>query len=346
MVKFHAIFGENNVSVQLSYFDRFCFQFVGTDVNLAYLSTFIDRDERLIARSTTVLILSVLITNFVCTYLGFYDIFFDLQEKLTYSGYLMVIAFLALFWSLIVFNWFRLMLNTIYQKATTRWRKMRRILILFPILIVFLILGFLASIPIQVRLLADDVRLEFILTKWLQLGDQLLEIELTQLSSPSKSMHPCVENVSRISILFELDNSLKEISQCELNIKNSIDGSVASEASLNALSLIRKTLTPQGIIDRSSAAFLVVPGESWILVMSMMLFFTSPALVRLMANRRPFEYLRDDAHRHLLTKKFLIELYSYDKFDEKGLSIPVVRYHGVEDAVKEMKQRYESIIQK
>ena len=79
--------------------------------------------------------------------------------------------------------------------------------------------------------------------------------------------------------------------------------------------------------------------------MSMMLFFTSPALVRLMANRRPFEYLRDDAHRHLLTKKFLIELHSFDKFDEKGLSIPVVRYHGVEDSAKKMKQRFELIIQ-
>ena len=231
------------MNVQLSYFDRFCFQFVGIDINLAYLSTFIDRDERLIARSTTLVILSVLITNFVCTCLGFYDIFFDLQEKLTYSGYLMVIAFLALFWSLIVFNWFRLMLSTIYQKATTRWRKMRRILILFPILVVFLILGFLASIPIQVRLLADDVRLEFILSKWLQLGDQLLEMELIQLNSPSKSMHPCVENVSRISILFELESSLKEISHCELNIKNSIDGSGANEASLNALLIDHRQLS-------------------------------------------------------------------------------------------------------
>jgi hypothetical protein len=107
------------------------------------------------------------------------------------------------------------------------------------------------------------------------------------------------------------------------------------------LERVRSHLYTDGLISRSSHAFRVAPGASWLLALVMMTFFLAPYLTRVLARKRAYEYWRQDNHRRLVARKAHIELHAHDVFSRKGHSLPLHRYHGAEYAQQEMLQRFE-----
>lgn len=325
--------------------DNFCFFVSGGDIHESGADPEIARNEKILAKSMAALISCIVLVNFLCTALSLTDIFIDLRAEFGLSFFILIVFIPALLWSLILFSALRFLGQTVYEKGSTWWLLIWRTVRAFPVWIAFPMAGFMAAIPLQVRVVADDVRLESYMSKWDRLGNRLLDIELRQVDPHSKPMHECVKALSRISVLYSPSASFRRIDQCLESLKDELSDAIDVGASREALHAIRRALADDGLIDRSAKAFKAAPGASWFIVLLMMILFSTPVLSRLSARRRPYEYLRDDAHRLLLARKFHIEVHAHDAFFAGGRAIAITRYRGAENVQQKQREAFESAIQ-
>jgi len=78
--------------------DAFCFWMSGGDPLALEVHADIAGEEIRVARGYTAVLLGVLTLNFICTGLSVYDVFIDLQPKLTLAGYWVTVVIpIALF---------------------------------------------------------------------------------------------------------------------------------------------------------------------------------------------------------------------------------------------------------
>ncbi len=332
-----------------SSFDRACFRVVGADPVSQHLPRDIAREERLLARSTSVLLVVILVIQFVATALSVYDIFIDSREFMSMPVYLGTVVFpVALVWTLILFGLFRFTGHAVYEQGRFGWRMLGRFLLSAPIWFVFPLMGFMAAIPFQTRIFLHDVQIESMIENWNRVAPRLIDLELRSLNGggvDSDPFAPCLDPLIRFEVLINVGDSLQKIGRCEQLISNEHEASFDKEASGQALDILRAALASEGLIARSSKAFAAARLESWILAVPMMMLFFSPYLIRLMARRRAFEYVLSDLHRLTLARDYQIDLHAHDVFDSKGRALAVTRYRGFERIAQEQRQRFESEIE-
>ncbi len=347
------------MSLRGSSLDRaFCWV-SGTDPECFYLDSDIAADERRVARAYGISILTVTLIHFICTALSLYEAFIHLREKLSAPVYLLLLVLpVSLFWSAVVFNLLRFTILTGYEHDENWLGRLKRVLTLLPVWLIFPILGFAAAIPLQTAALSDDIRFAAVVERWDRLGPALLEEHLAHAVRSDQPHHDCLKPLMKPQVFNDLAASIQQLGVCQALVDapaapatgSSPTQEAAGAAAANAfdpeysrrlLDRVRDHLYEGGLVSRSENAFRVAPGASWLLALVMMVIFSSPYLTRLLARKRAYEYWRQDHHRRLLARVAGIELHAHDVFDRKGHSLPLHRYHGVEQAQRAMVERFE-----
>ena len=173
--------------------DAFCFFISGGDIHALEVHPDIAREERRVARGYAAVMLGLLTLNFICTGLSAYDIFIDLQPSLTLTGYLVVVVLpLAILWTLIVFCILRFLVQIGHDVDSGWWTRLLRLITMLLACCSLPLLGLMASAPIQVRALADDIRLSSVMARWDRLSTELIEIQLAEARVATPNHHDCV----------------------------------------------------------------------------------------------------------------------------------------------------------
>lgn len=334
----------------------------GTDPECLYLDGDIAADERRVARAYSISILTVTLIHFICTALSLHEAFIHLREKLSAPVYLILLVLpVSLFWSAVVFNLLRFTILTGYEHDESWLGRLKRVLTLMPVWLIFPTLGFAAAIPLQTAALSDDIRFAAVVERWDRLGPALLEEHLAHAVRSDQPHHDCLKPLMKPQVFNDLAASIQQLGVCQALVDapaapaapaagsapaDGAAGAAAASAfdpaySRRLLDRVRAHLYEGGLVSRSEHAFRVAPGASWLLALVMMVIFSSPYLTRLLARKRAYEYWRQDQHRRLLARKAGIELHAHDVFDRKGQSLPLHRYHGVEQAQRAMVERSE-----
>jgi len=310
--------------------DVFCWV-SGGDPEYFYLDDHIAADERRVARAYGISILSVTLIHFICSALSIHEIFIHLREKLSAPIYIgLLVLPIALFWSALLFNLLRFTIQTGYEHDENWFGRLKRIVLLTPVWLVFPTLGLAAAIPLQTAALSDDIRFAAVVERWNRLGPTLLDEHLSHAvkNTSDKSHHPCLKSLMTPQIFNNLEDSMVLLGECQAAVDTAMAGAAATpidfdEAySQRLLERVRSHLYTDGLISRSSHAFRVAPGASWLLALVMMTFFLAPYLTRVLARKRAYEYWRQDNHRRLVARKAHIELHAHDVFSRKGHSLP------------------------
>ena len=327
--------------------DVFCWV-SGGDPEYFYLDDSIAADERRVARAYGISILCVTLIHFICSALSIHEIFIHLRDKLSAPVYIgLLVLPIALFWSALLFNLLRFTIQTGYEHDENWVGRVKRVLTLMPVWLVFPTLGFAAAIPLQTAAFSDDIRFAAVVKGWERMSPALLRVHLEHSAQSSKSYHRCLKPLMAPQIFSDREDSLLRLEACQALVDASSTATTSAGDDIDAaysgrlLETLRIHLRPEGLISQSEYAFQVAPGASWLLALVMMAIFLAPYLTRVMARKRAYEYWRQDNHRRLLARKAHIELHAHDVFSRKGHSLPLHRYHGVEYAQQEMVERFE-----
>lgn len=328
--------------------DDLSFKLVGEDPLSQTFPRSIAREERLLARSTSFLIVLILTIQFIATAMSVHDIFIDQREALSLPLYLILIVMpVSMLWTLILFGLLRFTGHAVYEQGKFGWRMMGRFLLAAPIWFIFPLMGFMAAIPFQTRIFLHDVQIESMIENWNRVAPQLIDLEFRSLDR-GKDLTPfgtCVKELMKFEVLFNPGESLQKIGECEDAISNDADASLDHETSQQALTLLRTALSSDGLIAKASKIYKVAPVESLILALPIMLLYFSPYLIRLLARRRAFEYVLHDLNRLRLAKSHQIELHAHDAFDAHGVAVPIHRYRGFERMAELQRQSHEKEIE-
>jgi hypothetical protein len=327
--------------------DIFCWV-AGGDPEYFYLDDNIAADERRVARAYGISILSVTLIHFICTALSIHEIFIHLREKLSAPIYIgLVVLPIALFASALLFNLLRFTIQTGYAHDEDWFGRLKRMVLLMPVWLVFPTLGLAAAIPLQTAALSDDIRFAAVVERWNRLGPVLLDEHLAHAVRSDKPHHTCLKPLMAPQVFNDLEDSMVLLGKCQAAVDAAAAGTAATPSefdeaySKRLLAKVRNHLYTDGLISRSSHAFRVAPGASWLLALVMMTLFLAPYLTRVLARKRAYEYWRQDEHRRWVARKAHIELHAHDVFSRKGRSLPLHRYHGAEHAQRQMQERFE-----
>jgi hypothetical protein len=303
----------------------------------------IAHEERRVARGYTAVLLGLLALNFVCTALSTYDVFIELQSSLSLYGYLAVIVLpVSLFWTLIVFSILRFLIQIGHDDNSDLWTRLRRILTMLPAWCLLPLLGFMASAPLQVRALSDDIRLNSVMVHWERLSADLINIQLAQARLKVLNQHECVTSLMRPDVVVVPTQSIVKAIECRAKVEAGSADPSTQAYSLRLLDAIHREIRDDGLIARSSLAFEAAPGTSWLIALLMMSLYSAPILVRMLARKRAYEYFQDDRARVDLMKVAGIELYAHEAFDQSGKSVPLHRYRSVETQQRLVQADYEA----
>lgn len=311
--------------------DAFCFQISGGDSRALEVHPDIAHEERRVARGYSAVLLGLLALNFVCTALSTYDVFIELQPSLSLYGYLAIVVLpVSVFWTLIVFSILRFLIQIGHDDNSDLWTRLRRILTMLPAWCLLPLLGFMASAPLQVRALSDDIRLNSVMVHWERLSADLINIQLAQARLKVLNQHECVTSLMRPDVVVVPTQSIVKAIECRAKVEAGSADPSTQAYSLRLLDAIHREIRDDGLIARSSLAFEAAPGTSWLIALLMMSLYSAPILVRMLARKRAYEYFQDDRARVDLMKVAGIELYAHEAFDQSGKSVPLHRYRTAE----------------
>lgn len=323
--------------------DAFCFQISGGDSRALEVHPDIAHEERRVARGYTAVLLGLLALNFVCTALSTYDVFIELQPSLSLYGYLAIVVLpVSVFWTLIVFSILRFLIQIGHDDNSDLWTRLRRILTMLPAWCLLPLLGLMASAPLQVRALSDDIRLNSVMVHWDRLSADLINIQLAQARLKVPNNHECVTSLMRPEVVVAPTKSIVQLIQCRAKVEADSTDSSLQAYSLRLLDAIHREIRDDGLIARSSLAFEAAPGTSWLIALLMMSLYSAPILVRMLARKRAYEYFQDDRARLDLMNVAGIELYAHEAFDQSGRSVPLHRYRSVETQQRLVLADYEA----
>lgn len=326
-----------------STWDTFCFLISGGDIKALEAHPNIADEERRIAQSYACILLGLTILNFFLTGLSAFDVFIDLQPRLGKPLYVgLVVLPVALFWSAVVFCVLRFLIQIGHDVTASLWVRVRRLLTMLPVWCLIPLLGVLASVPIQVRALSDDIRLSSMLVHWERLNANLLEIQLKKSRLEVPSHHECVEALMTSEVVVDPAESLIKIGKCHDLIHEESEDQAKLAHSRLLLDTIRNEIYDDGLVARVNLAYTVAPGASWLIALVMMCLFSFPVLTKALARKRAFEYMESDRGRRDLMITAGIELHAHEAFDEAARPIPLHRYRSVEEAQKQYQIDFEA----
>lgn len=325
--------------------DRFCFWVSGVDPLAMGAHPDISWEERSVAQGYTALLLVVMVVNFVCTALSVHDVFIDMQLWLTRPGYWVVVVVpFAAVWTLVVFSLFRFLIQIGHHGEGELWTRVRRLLAMAPVWCLIPLLGMLAAAPLQVRALADDIRVASVLARWNSLSEQLLELQLAQARDVAPTHHPCVNPLMRADVVLSYAKATVDIANCSLQIEAEVIDAREKSHSVQLLNTIKREVRDDGLIARVGTAFEAAPGTAWIIAILMMCLYAAPVLTRAVAHKRAYEYLEYDRGRRDLMLMAGIELHAHEAFDAVGRSVPLHRYRHVEALQRRKLAAYDAAV--
>jgi hypothetical protein len=323
--------------------NAFCFQISGGDPKSLQVHPDIAQEERRVARAYTFILLGLLVLNFTCTAMSAFEVFIDIQPSLTMPGYLAVVVLPVSFsWTLIVFCILRFMIQIGHDENDDWWTRFRRLITMLPAWCLMPLIGLMASAPLQVRALGDDIRLNSVMVHWKRLSNDLIDIQLSQARVALLNHHDCVSPLMRPEVIMDTTDSLIKLTECQtLVIEDKVEKN-SQEYSLLLLDAIHRELRKDGLISRVGLAFDSAPGTTWLIALIMMILFSAPILTRILARKRAYEYLQYDSGRRELMKTAGIELHAHDAFDHEGNPVSLHRYRHVEVEQSIIQKYYES----
>lgn len=323
--------------------DAFCFRISGCDSRALEVHPDIAREERRVARGYTAVLLSLLALNFVCTALSTYDVFIDLRPSLSFYGYLAAVVLpISIVWTLIVFSILRFLIQIGHDDNSDMWTRVRRIFTMLPAWCILPLLGLMASVPLQVRALSDDIRLGSVMVHWERLSADLINIQLAQARLKVLNQHECVTSLMRPEVMVTPTKSIVQVIECRGKVEADSSDQSLQAYSLRLLDAIHREIRDDGLIARSSLAFEAAPGTSWLIALIMISLYSAPILVRMLARKRAYEYFQDDRARLDLMNVSGIELYAHEAYDQYGKSVPLHRYRSVETQQRLVQATYEA----
>ena len=322
--------------------DAICFLISGGDFRALEAHPGIALEERRLARGYTTVLVGLLILNLACTGLSVYDIFIDLQPMLSLPGYLAIVVLpIALFWTLIVFSILRFLIQVGHDEDDDLWTRLRRLVTMLPAWCLLPLLGLMASAPLQVRALGDDVRLSSVMVHWSRLSADLINIQLAAARVAVPQHDECVTPLMRPEVIVDPAASNVRVAECRTIVEAGKANPERQAHSLRLLEAIHREIRDDGLIARVSFAYESAPGTSWLIALIMMSLYSAPILTRAMARKRPYEYLQHDRGRRELMNAAGIELHAHEAFDRNGNPVPLHRYRGVEAEQRMVLARYE-----
>jgi len=323
--------------------DAVCFLISGGDPKALEAHPGIALEERRLARGYTTILLGLLCLNFACTGLSVYDIFIDLQPMLTLPGYLTILVLpIALFCTLVVFSILRFLIQIGHDEGDELWTRLRRLITMLPAWCLLPLLGLLASAPLQVRALGDDVRLSSVMVHWNRLSADLINIQLAEARVATPQHDECVTPLMRPEVVVDPAASIVQVAECRTIVEADMTSPARQAYSLRLLEAIHREIRDDGLIARVSFAYESAPGTSWLIALIMMSIYSAPILTRAMARKRPYEYLQHDRGRRELMHSAGIELHAHEAFNRHGKPVPLHRYRGAEAEQRLVQAWYET----
>ena len=331
------------MKIKASNWDAFCFHISGSDPRALEIHSDIAKDERRVAGNYTFILLGLLALNFICSALSVFEVFIDMQPSLTLIGYLAVVVLpISALWTLIVFCILRFMIQIGHDETIDLWTRLRRLLTMLPAWCLLPLLGLMASAPLQVRALSDDIRLNSVMVHWKRLSTDLIGIQLLQAQANILNHHYCVTPLMRPeAIVYSLD-SLIQLAECRELVKTDSVNAESQAYSLKLLEAVHREIKRDGLIAKVGFAFDAAPGTTWLIALIMMSLYSSPILTRMLARKRAYEYFMYDRGRLELMEVAAIQLHAHDAFDHDGNSVPLHRYRRVEVEQRLIKALYEA----
>jgi hypothetical protein len=331
------------MSINADGWDAVCFLVSGGDPNALVVHPDIAKEERRVARDYTFILLGLLILNFLCTSLSAYEVFIDLQPTLTLYGYLaLVVLPISFFWTLMVFCILRFMIQIGHDKSNDAWQRFRRVLSMSPAWCILPMIGLMASAPLQIRAMSDDIRLNSVMTHWKRLSTDLIDIQLLQARAALLNQHNCVTSLMRPEVIVNPAGSLIKLVECRQAIELESPDAATQAYSLRLLDAIYREIKDDGLIARVNLAYDAAPGTTWLIALIMISLFSSPILTRMLARKRAYEYLQYDRGRRNLMEFAGIELHAHDAFDKNGNAVQLHRYRRVEAEASFIRDKYEA----
>lgn len=323
--------------------DRFYFLISGGAGSAEKIPLDILDEEKRIARANTVILLGLILINFLCTALSAYDVFIDLRLQLSASLYLTLVVFpVALVWTTVVFCVLRFLIQISHDVDGSLPERLWHLAKRFPVWGLLPLLGLMASAPIQVRALGDDIQLASVMTGWNRLSADLLKIHLTQARDGAPQHHPCIKPLMTPAVVIDPVGSLVRLADCKDLVETDTQDTSQRDYSRQLLKTIYSEIHDDGLVARVGLAFKSAPGISWLIALVMMGLFSTPVITRVVAHRRAYEYFRDDHARLVLMRHAGIELHAHEAFDRKGKPVPLHRYRCVEAEQRLVQADYEA----
>jgi hypothetical protein len=312
---------------------QFAFHLTGSDLSALNGPQNIAEEELARVDSFAFFILSILVINFICFSLIANDVLTSLTQFMPYYVFvcLIVIPF-GFFCTLILFVYMRFILQIGVDINGDSLFKMKIMLSRMPIWGVLLAFAFVAATPLQVRALSDDILINDALERWERLNVKILSIQLDSVNLDVVVQQSCVDDLIKPNIFFSIDQTLGKVEECkEMMAQWGLNGHNVTH-SLKILNSIESELYASGLIARSQLAFSSAQGVSWLIILFMMLLYISPVFIRVISQKRAFEFVGFDIARLHLASHAGIELFAHEAHDERGKSVPLNRYWSVEDA--------------
>jgi hypothetical protein len=307
----------------------FFLKLAGVDSNFLQSDEFVSSEEVTIGRSIGFLIFLIVLINFICSFFIFADIFVELRESISdYFYYPFFIFPLSIFYSFIMFSLIKFSMIIGHLGDLEPVKRIQKILGTLPVLFALSLLGVVASVPLQVSALGNDLRIAEILHHWDSLENNILSIDLSFASEGSPDSHGCLKPFLSPNIFANPSESIDKLAECRdiytINLQNE-NARLSYSKTIDAA--LRSQLYMDGLIARSAYGWNKEPIASYFITSLMVLLFNSPLLIKLFSSKRASEYWQDDFHRYLLAVNSNIEVDAHVVFDASGEMKGIHRFY-------------------
>lgn len=322
---------------------RFLFHLTGADPISMELSPGVAAEEAARVNAFGALLTIILLVHFVSMAMIAHDVFQSMSHIMpsyAYVGFIVIPC--AVFCTLILFSFMRFVLNIGVDATGNFMSRLKTLLSRFPIWMVLLAFGLIAAIPIQVRALSDDIKINMILEHWERLTSKVLATQLIVAKQAVPVEQSCTEDLLKPEIFISIESSRVQVERCRAILVKWSQNGHDVEHSMKTLQLIDSELYQDGLIKRSQIAFAHAPGASWMIAFMIMLLYMSPVFTIAIAQKRAFDYVSHDIARHRLATLAGVEVYAVEAHDEKNRSIALNRYWDAEAQKSRMLQTHET----
>lgn len=207
-----------------------------------------------------------------------------------------------------------------------------------------LLLGFsiLVALPLQVRVLSQDISAGIVIERWGHLNEKALGLNPEIATATKLDDDECVNQLLRPSVFLDPDQNRKKVKECRGRLEMlKKPGEPQFQSDIELLGILEENLRPVGLIERTSLGFERAPILSAAILVLMGLLFISPFLLLFVEGKRGYQYLIEEASRAVLVFNFHIEPKAVVVHDEGGKEKFLSRFWGVNARANAMREEFQ-----